>query len=319
MGNLINNIRFYFKKKRLNVFVTFLMLALLFSLLTKLSSNYTKSISFQLNPINVPEDIVIINDSLQKIDIVVTTFGFRLFKYYFNKPEIDIDFSNLEATKSQYIWTTQRERQQIVSQFNPKDDIGIINPDTILFSYSKNGVKMIPIILNQDITFSAGYNLYEDLKIMPDSIKVIGPKSIIDTIKMVQTEIAILEDVNKNISQSIKLKLPKLNSNIIFSDSEVMVKGKVERFTEGSVDVPVNIINVPEDIKLNYYPKTIPVIFSTTLDKYKLINSGSFLVECDFNEIKKDNSYLTPKIKRTPETVKYVRLDVKRVEFILVK
>ena len=319
MGNLSSNIKSYFKKKRLNVFVTFLMLALLFSILTKLSSNYTKTISFQLKPINVPEDIVVINDSLQKMDVVVTTFGFKFFKYYFNRPKINIDFSNLETTKLHYIWAQEKERYNIVSQFDANENIGVVNPDTIIFSYSKNGIKKVPIVLNHDMTFSAGYNLYGDLKVIPDSIKIIGPALIIDTINSIQTKRIVFENISKDISENVMLKLPKSSSEITFSNTEVEIAGDVERFTEGSVEVSVNVVNVPQDIKINYYPKTIPVVFSASLDNYKLINSGSFIVECDFNDLQDDGSYLIPEIKRVPEAVKSARLDVKRVEFILVQ
>ncbi len=319
MTNFKEHISMYFKKKKLNVFLSFLTLALLFSVLTKLSTDYTKTITFAVNAINLPEDKVIVQDSSQVIDITLTTYGFKLISYYFKTPSVDVDFSNLQKNKTHYFWIEKQGLSNVISQFDAKVKIGNITPDTLAFKYDVNLIKKIPVVLNETITFSSGFNLTEKLKLQPDSIKVIGPKALIDTIYEIHTKRLVIEDVNKNIRTKIQLNLPEANDGLSFSDSEVILNGDVEKFTEGTVDVPVIIKNVPKSTKIKLYPKTIPVVFYTSLNNYKSISANSFKIECDFNELKPNVTYLTPKITEKPNRVKNVKLNVKRLEFILVQ
>ena len=314
-----NKIASSFKSKRVNVFALFLVLALLFSVLTKLSKDYTQTIVFNIEAVNIPEDKVIIKDSTHAIHITLTTYGFRLMKYYFSKPSIEVNFQNLDKNKTHYFWTEKRELPNVVSQLDSSIKIESVNPDTIVFRYDVNNIKKIPVVLDAEINFSSGFDLIESYKLEPDSIKVIGPKVLTDSITEVVTKHLKLDDINSNISASVQLKLPKDLQEIKFSQNQVIVSAVVEKFTEGSIDVPVNIINIPDNIKIKFYPKTVSVVYYTSLSNFKTISSSSFIIECDYNALNAQDTYLIPKIVQQPDRVKNVRLNEKRIEFILLQ
>lgn len=314
-----NKIVLFFSSKKVNIFVLFLVLALLFSVLTKLSKDYTHTVAFSIESINIPEDKLIINDSLHVLDITLTTYGFKLIKYYLAKPSIIVDIQNLEKNSTHYFWTEKREFSNVVSQFDPNVKIVSINPDTIAFRYDVNHVKKVPVILDSDINFSSGFDLISDYSIKPDSIKVIGPKVLTDSISEIFTKQLILEDVNSNLLVSVELNLPENMEDLKFSHNQVQISAEVERFTEGSINVPINIINIPDGIKLKYYPKEISVVYYTSLSNFKSISSSSFIVECDYKALNFNDTYLIPKIVQKPDKVKNVRLNEKRIEFILLQ
>lgn len=314
-----NKIASFFSSKKVNIFVLFLVLALLFSVLTKLSKDYTQTVAFSIESINIPEDKLIINDSSHVLDITLTTYGFKLIKYYLAKPSIIVDFQNLEKNSTHYFWTEKREFSNVVSQFDPNVKIISINPDTIAFRYDVNHVKKVPVILDSDINFSSGFDLISDYSIIPDSIKVIGPKVLTDSISEIVTKKLIMEDVNSNLLVSVELSLPENMEDLKFSHNQVQISAEVERFTEGSINVPINIINIPDGIKLKYYPKEISVVYYTSLSNFKSISSSSFIVECDYKALNFNDTYLIPKIVQKPDKVKNVRLNEKRIEFILLQ
>ncbi len=314
-----NNIASYLKSKKVNVFLLFLVLALLFSVLTKLSEDYTQTIAFNIETINIPEDKVIVRDSSHVIQITLTTYGFRLMKYYMTKPSIKVDFQNLDKNATHYFWAQKREFPNVVSQFDPNIKIEGVNPDTILFRYDVNNIKKVPVVLDADINYSPGFDMIEDYKLAPDSIKVIGPKVLTDSITQVFTKLLKLNDINANIMASVQLQLPEDLEEVKFSQDQVVVTAKVEKFTEGSIVVPVNIINIPDDVKIKFYPKTVSVLYYTSLTNFKTISSSSFIIECDYNELKAQDTYLIPKITQYPERVKNVRLNENRIEFILLQ
>ncbi len=312
-------ITLFFSSKKVNVFVLFLVLALLFSVLTKLSKDYTQTVVFNIEKVNIPVDKLIVNDSSHLLNITLTTYGFKLIKYYLARPSIVVDFQKLEKNKTHYFWTEKKEFSTIVSQFEPNVKIVSINPDTIAFRYDVNNVKKIPVILDADITFSVGFDVINDYVIKPDSIKVIGPKVLTDSISEIFTKRLKIEDVNADVLISVELNLPNSSEDLKFSHNQVQISAVVERFTEGSINVPINIINIPEGIKLKYYPKEVSVIYYTSLSNFKTISTSSFIVEVDYNTLNAQDTYLIPKIVQQPDMVKNVRLNEKRIEFILLQ
>ncbi len=314
-----SKIALFFNSKKVNIFFLFLVLALLFSVLTKLSKDYTQTVAFNIEPINIPEDKLIVNDSSHVLDITLTTYGFKFIKYYLSQPKVTIDFQNLEKSSTHYIWVEKREFSNVVSQFDPNVKIESINPDSIAFRYDVNHVKKIPVILDSQINFSDGFDLISDYIIEPDSIKVIGPKVLTDSITEIVTKQLIMDDVNSSLLVSVKLNLPKLESDLKFSHNQVQISAEIERFTEGSINVPINIVNVPHNIKLKYYPKEVTVVYYTSLSNFKSISSSSFIIECDYKTLNLKDTYLIPKIVQQPDKVKNVRLNEKRIEFILLQ
>ncbi len=312
-------ITLFFSSKKINVFILFLMLALLFSVLTKLSKDYTQTVVFNIEKVNIPEDKLIVNDSSHLLNITLSTYGFKLIKYYLATPSIVVDFQKLEKNKTHYFWTEKKEFSTVVSQFEPNVKIVSINPDTIAFRYDVNNVKKIPVILDADITFSVGFDVINDYVIKPDSIKVIGPKVLTDSISEIFTKRLKMEDVNADVLISVELNLPNSSEGLKFSHSQVQISAVVERFTEGTINVPINIINIPDGIKLKYYPKEVSVVYYTSLSNFKTISTSSFIVEVDYNSLNAQDTYLIPKIVQQPDKVKNVRLNEKRIEFILLQ
>jgi len=319
MTPLKRKIAGHFKSRKLNIFLLFVVLALLFSILSKLSNKNTHTFIFKINALNVPEENVIINDSLNTLQITLTAYGFKLIKYYFKEPTITIDFNNLEKNLTHFNWIERKGLSNIVNQFDANVIVENIDPDTLKFRFDVNSIKMIPVILKSEINFVSGFDLTQDFKLQPDSIKVIGPKSLTDSINFVNTEKLVLENVNATILKDIQLKLPDNNQDIKFSQNKTTVSADVERFTEGTISVPVNVINMPNDVKINFYPKSVPVIYYTSLSNFKSISSSSFIVECDYNLINDQDNYLTPKIVQQPNLVKNARLNIKHIEFIVLQ
>ena len=312
------NILTYFKSKRLNIFLLFLILAFSFSVLSKLSQRYTHSFTFNINPINVPENHVIINDSIASIDIAITTYGFEHIKYYLRQPIINVDFGSLEKTPSHYKWIESNEVSKIINQFEANIDIENITPDTITFRYDINAIKKVPIKLNSNIKFSAGYDVVSAYNLKPDSVKIIGPKFMTDSIVEIETKLLELDNVNSNFNNIVELNLSNDYKDLKISNATITVNGMVEKFTEGTIDVPVSVINVPENVKINYYPKAIPVVFYSSLGDFNSITSSNFIVQCDYKQINV-NKHLVPEIVKQPDNIKYAKMNVKQIEFIIVK
>ena len=64
---MFKKIRSIYKTRKFNVFLFFLLLALIDSMLSKLTSNYTKTIVFAVKLVDVPSDQVVLDQSIDSI------------------------------------------------------------------------------------------------------------------------------------------------------------------------------------------------------------------------------------------------------------
>lgn len=319
--NLKKRILSAVKSKRINVFLLFVGLSFVTLLILKLSSNYTKTIAFNVAKQHIPEAYVIVNDSNHVLNITLKTSGFNLLKYYMSKPSVAIDFkNNIIKTDSLFIWSKSAFFSKITEQFDKDVELMNMTPDTLKFQFDKHEVKSVPIKLNASISFSPGYDLFKPVTLTPDSLRIIGPRTLVEAIKVIETDSVKLTQIKSNQQIKAALKLPEnTEKNLIFSNNKTTVTIEVDKFTEGHLNIPVNIINVPENITLKYFPKRVSVSYYTSLTNFNKVKPKDFLVVCDYSQVGEKQAFLKPKITKLSEYVRHAKVDQKQIEFIIVE
>jgi len=317
MSALKSKIQASIKSGKINKFFLFLAISFIILLLSKLSKDYTKTVSFDVKVLNLAEEQVVIKDSTHKIDILLKTYGFKLMSYYLSNPELTVDLSKIKNIDKSYIWTVANNGVDIKNQFADNVEIENILSDSIIFKYDVNYVKKVPIVLSKKVSFAPGYNVKQDYILTPDSVRLIGPRIIVDVVNEIITDSLLLDDVKSNIDVTLELKLPEQTETIAMSSKKVNVKGSVDKFTEGTVQVPVVVTNLPKNINVNYFPKKVSVVFNTALSNYKAIDASDFKVECDFKQLSNEISHLVPRLVEKPKIVRSAKINQTKIEFII--
>ena len=305
------------KQKRPNVFVLFLFLSFLISLLVKLSNTYTQTLNFELSPKNLKSNELIISETPNFVNITISGRGFQLLKYYINKPIIEVDFSQLIKNSNRYIWTESRQLDKIINYFDSEIVVKSINPDTIVFPFDSQFTKKLPINILVKSNFAIGFDLIDKFQSSPDSITIIGPESILKTLRSISTKQIELNEINSSVDMSVELNIPSEIKQLNFSHESVSIFAEVDKFTEGMVNVPVTIVNLPEQLDISFFPKEISVVYYSSLEAYNTIDQTDFTVECDFNLLTADNNYLNPVLVNKPLSVKTAQLKITQLEFII--
>ena len=315
---MFKKIRSVYKTRKFNVFLFFLLLALIYSMLSKLTSNYTKTIVFAVKAVDVPSDQVVLDQSIDSIRLELKGYGYNLAKYYIDEPLIEISLNNLNKVNSKYQWTKQRNFSDLQSKFNKSVSLVSSSVDQIDFIIEQYESKKVPIELEFEIGYKSGFDSFQEYKLSKDSITVTGPNSLIDTINVIQTHKLVLNEIDSEINTKIKIKSPE-NNNITHSDTEIDFQLKVEKFTEESIKVPITIVNIDDNMKINYYPKVVSVLYRVSIKDYKAVNPMDFRVECDLNTINKDNSVLISSITKKPSNVKKCRIENNQIQYVIIE
>ncbi len=315
---MFKKIRSVYKTRKFNVFVFFVLLALIYSMISKLTFNYTKTIVFVVKPVDVPSDQVVLDQSIDSIGLELEAYGYNLAKYYIDQPIIEISLNDLNKVKSKYQWTKQRNFSDLQSKFNKSVRLISSSVDQIDFIIEQYESKKVPVELKLELDYKSGFDSFNEYKLSKDSIMITGPNSLIDTINMIQTHKLVLNQIDSEINTKIRIKPPE-NNNITHSDTELDFQLKVEKFTEESIKVPITIVNIDDNMKINYYPKVVSVLYRVSIREYKSVNPMDFRVECDLNTINRDNSVLISSITKKPSNVRKCRIENNQIQYVIIE
>lgn len=306
-----------FKNKKINVFFLFLVSAFIILIFTKLSKQHTNTLVFNIEKINVPQDRVILNDSSTILSLTLKASGFKWLKYYINKPKVIVDFSkDVYEKESVYVWSKSKAFLNN-TQFDKQVELLNMSPDTLVFRYGVSMVKKVPVVLNSKIEFSQGYDVLGDYIFKPDSIQIIGPDLIVSEIENIETDTIVLSNIKTDILERVKLKLPKNNKELKFSNTDIVLEALVEKFTEGTLKIPITVINVPKGVSLNFFPKAVNVSYYVNLSNFNSVKNKDFKVICDYNKIGDNQSFLIPELIKYPKSIKKSKINQQRIEFVI--
>jgi len=303
--------------KTLNNFIIFLIISFLFSTVVKLTKVYTKNVTYKINLTEITDDKIVTNQSADSISLTVSSFGFDFIKHYLSDQSINISSANSIDNSRSFIITKSNIYTDIVDFIKPEFNLISINFDSLFFNYDRLKSKKVPVILNSNISFSPGYDYFKSYKLSKDSVLVVGPELILNLISFINTYDLALTDLKLSLTEPVKLNLLETN-NLKYSDETVDVFIDVEKSTEAVLNIPVSIVNIPNDIKINYYPKNIKVSFSVSLENYQIYSSKDFEIICDFNQFH-ENGKLIPTIIKKPNYIKNLRLMNENVQYVILK
>jgi len=308
-------------KRKVKVFLFILLLTSIIWLLIELSKITNSTAVFKIEYKNIPTGMLLQSNPTSEINIALKAPGFSLLKYKIRKNKVALNLNNVVRGNANYYLLPNQQKAYLNAQLPGETEVVSVLKDTIFIELGKNKSKKVPVNLQLDIKFKLGYNLTAPLKIIPDSVTITGPEKHVDSIKELSNRLLELNDVHKNIHKELDLILPPKNSNVILNTTKVVVKANVDKFTEGSFNIPVTIINKPEGIKINTFPNTIEVIYQAGLSNFSKITRNSFLVVYDYKQYEKDTliRFLTPIIKQKSEFISSLKINPSKIEFLIQK
>ena len=294
---------------------------MVFWFLTKLSKEYESTVIYPVAYENLPQDKLLQETPQSELGIHIKATGFKILSGKLFPKTIKIDASNLSAkSATEYYLLLSKQKTSIQKQMNAGVDIDHFMEDSIALNLGVLQQKKVPVQLQSEINYQLGYSAKGNIQITPDSITLSGPESILDTIRSVQTIPLVMNDVASSINEELDLKPFAVSDKIKFNQTSVTLSAEVEKFTEGTQKVSFVILNPPQDVTINTFPKEVTITYKVALSNFNEVNAASFLVECDYLMSSENNlSYLVPRLSRQPDLVKNVKITPSKIEFVIEK
>jgi hypothetical protein len=308
--------------RRVMVFLFFVVVATIFWFLNVLGLEYTTSLRYPVRYTNFPENKVIVGELPSSLDLTVNAYGYTLVKYYVSRQLLPIVFdvgsfslNELPDTEtSNFYILSSVARTRIAGQLGADIEILDIEPDTLYFNFTEIVSRDLPVRPVLDLEFQPQFMLKGNITAEPDSITVSGPGSIIDTMNYVPTQLLSLKNLNKSVSEDVSIQDFNLLS---YSVNRTRVHIPVEQFTEASIRVPLEIINIPEGMRVKTFPSDITVSYLVALTDYEKISAQQFSAVVDYERIVPGQSRLEVSLLKQPELVRSVRFNPVTVDYLI--
>ncbi len=304
-------------KRKVKIFLIFLTCSFLAWLVSRLSETYTQNSSFDLVYTNTPDSLKLIESSKDHVDIILRARGFQFLRFNFAPKKINIDLSAVNYAHSRYYIPELVYRKQVEEQLYGSMTLLEIDNDTLFFDFYKMATREIPV--QPDVEIHLGQNFLMDggLTIDPPTIVIKGPMEELSTVDHLKTEYTELEDVSEDFSKEIPLHRPEGLSNTIFSRTSITLSGKVFRFSEKIIKVPVEVENLPAGSEVKTFPNVISILCKGRIENLKNLGPSDFRVIADFNTTRENSPYLEVKLSKIPKRIHSTQLMENQVEFII--
>ena len=307
--------------RRVLIFFFFLLLSILFWFLTAMNKEYESSISYPVRYIRFPEKKVLANDVPDRLDLTVIASGYTLLRYKLQSriaPIIfDVNTFSLNRVlgdpSTMYILSSYA-KDRIAKQLSEIEILNI-SPDSLFFRFADKVSKKVPVEPSLDISFEKQYMQVGPYLVEPDSVTISGPEIIIDTITVVATEPVIMSDVNRSFD--MELEMQSLHK-VEFDPLEVWIQVPIEKFTESSLKVRIEVINMPDSLLLRPFPPAVTVSCQIGLSAYETLNEHLFRAVIDYADVGNMlGNKLQVQIIKMPVYIQSVNFTPKSVEYIV--
>lgn len=295
------------------IFLASMLLSGMLWLLITLSQTYSTQVTVPVSYANLPSDKVLAHPLPDKLLMYVKSSGINLLWYFtLSGRVVQIDYNRLFGRKVNTF--------NLVNQFSAQlsnVEIQEIKPDTIYFVFEKKAEKRVPVKMNYDITTNPAFDLKTVLG-KPDSILVTGPASFIDTLTQWPSNVVKYRHINQNYSGKTDLLQPALSS-VILSAYAVDYTVTVEEFTEKTLSIPIEKLNLPADISLFMYPQNATVVFQVGISEFDQIEPYYFKAVANFEKTDfKTEKQVPVLLVEKPINVRNVRFSPQVAEFMII-
>ncbi|QED39028.1 YbbR-like domain-containing protein [Antarcticibacterium arcticum] len=306
----------WIKRGPLKTFLFFLGFSTVIWIFVQFAKQYTVPVELPLTYINVPKDKLLVDQNPASLNLRVKDYGFNIARFKMFPPALRIDVSDSREDNRQLVYDLEQQKPALLAQLNLDFENVTFLQNNLRINFEQKAVKTVSIVPNIELGFAVGYSALEEVKLQPDTMRVSGPQSILDTLEEVRTVQLKINNISNDLQGSIKLDKGGLEK-VTFFQEEVNYSLRTDKFTEGRIEIPIELQNVPKGYNVVIFPKEVAVFYQVSLNDFEKIKSTAFKVVVDFrNELPKEG-FLLAQVIQKPSLVNNVRLNEKKIQFVV--
>ncbi len=289
--------------------------ATIFWFFNALNKDYNAKVSFPLEYSFARDSVVVMQPLTDKVKVDVAGGGWTLFRktFWLNATPIIIKLDNPTAVK----YYTRSSLRPLISDQLDGLELNYVITDTLFINIEEKVVKKLKVQVDSfGLSLKENYRLVSPIVSNPDTIEVIGPKSIMSRMNLYVWVDMTKNNIDENYDDNVRFLLPD-DKLVATNPKEINLKFDVEKFS--SVEMPINIelINFPKDSSV-YPVDSLIIINSTVMSKLaSSISANDFNITLDYTFLNKKDSTISPLLIFAPDNVIDIELKQKmKVKYV---
>jgi len=317
MGIINLNIFKAYQTKR---FLLFFSAAAFVWILNNLTDTFEKEIRFKLHYVNPNKDLFISDKNPNEVSLKIKASGYKLLFLAFSKPDLGLNISGVSYDKNMgYLLSENNQLSQFQSQLGVSTAVsGFTANAPIVLSLFKLSEKKVVVRLMAETESKSNFFVVSQT-LSQDSVVVRGSIDFLKFINEVETVSLNLSQLDRSIDTVVHLDWQKFDQKGFVLPEKLGLKIEVSEFSEIVIQSAIKVLNLPDYMKINFFPNSLPVIVAAPLELLKNISSQDIELHINYLDlIKGDKSVYLPSIKSLHEGIFKVKLQNKiGVEYIL--
>lgn len=314
----VKNFLFSHKNREFLTFLFFLFLSASFWLLQALNETYEVELKVPLQLTNIPKNVVLTEEPPTELNVSVRDKGTVLLRYMYgeeNKP-VELNYTDYDQgdLSGRTIIPLPLFQEKVQLRYISSSVVTSVKPDTLEYYFNRGNKKKVPVRLT-GVLDTAPHCYLEKLDVLPDSLEVLAPQSILDTLQAVYT--LPFDEDNLSESKIFHQEYRKIKGTKYMSD-KVEVRLKVDMYTEKTVKVPIQPSGFPSDKKIRVFPSKVDVTFRVGTSRYKEVGPNDIEVILPYSDVVNNpTTKVKLHIESYPSFVSGVKINPDIVEFLI--
>lgn len=306
------------ERRKLSIFFTCLILAIVAWLFFSLSNKYNYEVNTVVNFRNLPANKAFTPLQSDTVLLKIQGTGWQLLftRLRIYPRDVRVDLKALE--KRNFVTFTE-QMSNINSNYSSEQKIVSVQPDTLYFDFTTRKVKKVPIKLLSDLSFVKQFGQSEKTILKPDYVTLTGPQEQLDKIKFWFTDTLKRKSVESTISEKITLVKSK-EANISIYPTATEAKVVVDEFTEKVLSVPIRVVNNNEYYNVKLVPDKVTITIMVSLTDFSNVKEEDFEAVADLDLWKNDKVNMLPvQIVKRRNFCRVRKIEPLQVNFIIKK
>lgn len=279
-----------------------------------LSSYYFTSVKVPVRLTNLPAGYAMAPTGGKLVSISLKGEGWRLLVLSMNKTDEYFVSANYDSGyKHLNLNQSLSDNNWLSNGLQVMD----ISPDTMTFRIEEIARKMVRIKPVLNLSFKPHFGIVSAIRIIPDSVMISGPKSLLRRIPYISTVPEQISDLEGRTTETLKLEdIDNLN----YSSRECKVILNVQKIVDKVFSgIEVKVLNSPSHGEITLFPNRMDFVLRGGIDILGRLKSEDFHPYIDYQQMLSDTLGSIDPVLKVPDYTTVIKKDPERIKYIIKK
>jgi hypothetical protein len=288
--------------------------------ISKYKDVYKEEVTFNISFINVPHNLTLDATSKQlNVPVEISATGFTLIWEKIFGHQVKLDFKENTFSRNDTLYFNLTKSVKKIKRSNTLS-YEILSADDldIPIEFKRFKSKKVPVVNKVALDYTLNYLAVKEPYFQVDSVTITGNDVKVNALQ----ELVITRDSKLLIKDSLttlEIDLKEIDRELNFEPPTLNLRVEATQMTEGKINIPVRLLNVPSNLQVKLIPDNVQVVYSTAVTNFNEIKAQDISVFINYDLIEQLNIAVIPAIEISNDKIISYRINPKQIQVLTIK